>query len=212
MGGLGFLVLTLATGAVLANWLWASPLPAPHTLAPSETPGKQSGHIAKGGSHARPAAGETPAKEAGHAAKGKVDTPRTTATTQPDPSLAYLGEGRCKLGEFSVNLFDPVMRSVLRVSFRLEGVIACDDEAAFQAFLKSSFRSLREQIQVAVRASDAPDFADPQLRVLRRRMIARVNRAFNGQFLRSVAVRDLAVHESIDRGPFVRWQAPALEP
>jgi len=211
--GSGLLLLTLGSGALLANRLLAGAPQQTEEPTRPKTHGKQAGLEGKRGEHGdKPAANHAGKEQKSHGEENPNPSGASAPTAETAEAVAYLGQGPSKLGEFRIKLFDPVTRTVLRVSFRLEGVIACADETAFQSFLKSSLRFFREQIQVAVRSSDVPDFSDPQLRVLRRRMIARVNRAYNRDYLRSLEIKDLAVHESIDNAPYVRWQSPAANP
>ena len=171
--------------------------------------------------HAKPAHGE--AKEAGkegkHAKKeskkpaedppGKSPPPAEAVEAAEQP--AYLGEGRALMGSFSVKIFDPLTRTMLRTDFKLEAVLACEDEAEFQGFLRSHLQFFREQVMVALRTSDAVDFADPSLQLVTRRMIARVNRAMGRPFVKSVQIKDFTVYESVDNSPYVRWQPAAAE-
>lgn len=123
---------------------------------------------------------------------------------------AYLGEGKVRLGPFRVKLYDPVTRTLLRVDFQMEGLVDCGDEAAFEAFLKANYHFFREQVMVAVRTCEPVDFTDPGQVLLKRRLIARVNRALRQPFLKAVELKGFEVAESIDNSPLVRWQ-PAVE-
>jgi cobalamin biosynthesis protein CobT len=145
--------------------------------------------------------------EGGEPGSEKESAEEPPKTGQP----AYLGEGRAKLGDYSVKIYDPVTRSMLRADFRLEGVTACEDEAAFQDFAKARLYFFREQVMIALRSSEVADFADPQLQVLKRRLSARVNRAMGYPFVRSVDVKEFAIYESVDNAPYTRWQPTAVE-
>ena len=56
--------------------------------------------------------------------------------------LAFRGDGRAELGEFSVKLFDPRTRCTLRTDFELEGVTAYKDESSFRKFFGKNHRFL----------------------------------------------------------------------
>jgi len=121
-----------------------------------------------------------------------------------EPGVAYRGDGRVELGDFSIKVFNPVTRVLLRTDFRLEGVTSCTDQEAFEQFIKGRHRIFREQVMVSVRNSDLDELTDPKLRLLKRRIVARVNLALGERFLRSVDVKDFSLLESFDRSDFVR--------
>lgn len=169
--------------------------------------GKHGGKEAKGEKgHAKPGKEE----RSSHAA-GREKLEGDEATDGADDQPAYLGKGRARLGLFSVKIFDPLTHTMLRTDFGLEGVIVCEDEAEFQRFLRSSQQFFREQVMVAIRTSDAVDFADPSLQLVKRRIVARVNRALGRPFLKSVDLKSFTVYESVENSPYVRWQPAAAE-
>jgi len=153
----------------------------------------------------------TEGEQANKAHQASQTATRGEAPKEHPTRAEYLGEGRAQLGDFSVKLYDPVTRTLLRVDFRLKGVTACQDEAEFANFLRSRFQFLREQVMIALRSSDMVDLTDPQLTIVKRRIVARVNRAFGQPFLKSVELENFGVYESVDHSPYVRWQA-APEP
>lgn len=178
-----------------------------HAKKPAEE-SKHAGKEPKGGkAEEKHAKGKPP--EAGEKGKaGEGDSPEEAAATEQP---VYLGEGKACLGPFSVKIFDPLTRTMLRTDFVLEAVIACEDEAEFQHFLRARLQFFREQVMVAMRTSDAVDFADSSLALVKRRILARVNRALGHRFLKSVELKDFVVYESVDNSPYVRWQPAAAE-
>ena len=128
-----------------------------------------------------------------------------------EPGVAYHGDGRVELGDFSVKVFNPVTRVVLRTDFRLEGVTSCADQDAFEQFIQGNHRFFREQVMVSVRNSDLEELTDPKLHLLKRRIIARVNLALGEPFLISVDVKDFNLLESLDRSGFVRYDPEVTE-
>ena len=114
-----------------------------------------------------------------------------------DPSeLTSFGDGKFELGDFSVRIFDPINRTTLRSDFHLEGNTIFDDEDGFQDFMQSNHRQFREQIMVAVRNCDVEELADPDLRLLEKKLAARVNRAMDRPILKSVRIGNLTLYES----------------
>ncbi len=231
----GVALLLLASGALYGMWSHAGTGSEADANPPASKKSKHAEKPSKSASkHEKPAAkpdkksaeegkhaGKPPAKSGkGHAKpegesqaatgkeKGEGKSPEgAEAAQQP----VYLGEGRARLGPFTVKIFDPLTRTMLRTDFNLEAVLNCEDEAEFQQFLRSNLQFFREQIMVAMRTSDAVDFADSSLALVKRRMIARVNRAMGRRFLKSVEIKDFAVYESVDNAPYVRWQPAAAE-
>ena len=116
---------------------------------------------------------------------------------------AYLGDGKAKLGAFSIRIFNPASRTTLQTDFRLEGRTDCPDEEAFGRFIKSNNRFFREQVTVTLRNCDAEDLADPRLRMLEKKLVSRVNRALDRHFLKSAQIKDFSLYESVDKSGFV---------
>jgi hypothetical protein len=125
---------------------------------------------------------------------------------KPQPLPAYHGDGKAELGEYSVRMFDPVTHSTLRTDFRLEGLTAVGNEAAFQRFMRGNQRFFREQVIVALRTCDPEELIDPDLDLLGRKSVARVNRTLGKRFLKDVEIEDFALYESVDKSSFVRCE------
>jgi len=125
--------------------------------------------------------------------------------------LAYFDDGRAELGQFSIRMFDPLTRTTLRTDFRLEGRTVCPDKQAFDHFMQSNHRLFREQVMVTLRNCQPEELADPDLRLLGRKLVARVNRALDRQFLKSVEFKDFALFESVENAAFVQHQPTTEE-
>jgi hypothetical protein len=120
--------------------------------------------------------------------------------------LAYFGDGRAELGEFSVRMFDPLTRITMRADFKLEGKTQYGDERSFQEFMRHNNRFFREQVNVALRSCDPEELADADVDQLEGRLVARVNRALGHDFLESAEMKDFALFESVDKSSFVRLE------
>jgi len=118
-------------------------------------------------------------------------------------NVAYRGDGQADLGEYSIKVFDPVTRVTLWSSFRVEGVTACDDQSSFEGFLNSDYRCFREQVMVAIRNSGLRHLSGPELRLLEKKLVARVNRSLGKHFLKSVDIKGLVLSESTGNSGFV---------
>ena len=128
--------------------------------------------------------------------------------------LAYFGDGKAELGEFSVKIFDPVTGTALRTDFRLEGQTVYADEGAFEQFMKNNNRFFREQVMVTVRNCELRDLVDPDLKLLEKKLVSRVNRALGRRILKSTRIKDFDLLESTDNSSFVQreWSDDAAIP
>ncbi len=130
-----------------------------------------------------------------------------------EPGIAYRGNGRVQLGQFSVSSYNPITRLTLKADFQLEGVTSCPDREAFDRFMQSSHRFFREQVMVSVRNSARAELIDPGLRLLKRRIVARVNLAMGRPFLKSVAIKDFNLLElSHESAPVAAQDGAPLTP
>ncbi|MBN2021308.1 MAG: hypothetical protein JW809_00805 [Pirellulales bacterium] len=118
-------------------------------------------------------------------------------------------DGWAELGQFNVKVFEPASRRRFRAEFKLEGAIDCKDEASFQDFMQRNHRFFREQVTIAIRTSPTADLNDPEHRILRKRILARVNRALGRPFLTSVELPGFTLYESIAESGLQRVQPEA---
>jgi hypothetical protein len=100
------------------------------------------------------------------------------------------------LGKYSVSLFDPLTRTATRADFKLQGTTVCSDESSFRDFLDNNHRYLREQVMVTIRNCDASDLDDPELKLLEKKLVARVNRALGQRFLMAVNFEDFQLSQT----------------
>ncbi len=139
----------------------------------------------------------------------RTRTQRKRQFADPNPIPAYLGEGRAELGDYSVRVFDPVTRSTLRTDFRLQGRTSLENEASFERFMRRNHRFFREQVEVVLRTHRGHELTQPDLNLLGRKIVARVNRSLGGRVLESAEIRDFSVYESVDRSGFIPWEGQA---
>lgn len=116
-----------------------------------------------------------------------------------DPAeLQYFGEGRAELGDFSIRMFDPITRTVLRSDFQLEGETVFGNRRSFQEFMKSNHRFFREQVMVTIRSCDPEELADDDLTLVEKKLVSRVNRALGRHLLNSVKMHEYKLYESAE--------------
>ncbi len=140
-------------------------------------------------------------------ASTKLSDSRQAVLRDTGPLPAYLGDGRAELGDYSVCVFDPITQSTLRTDFRLEGATTLGDEASFRQFMQCNGRFFREQVAVVLRMHNLDELAKPDLDLLSRKIVARVNRSVGEKVLDSAKIKDFSLHESIDRSSFIPFES-----
>lgn len=130
----------------------------------------------------------------------------------PLVDLPYLGDGWGKLGFFNVKLYDMRTKTNYRIEFELEGETIFGDKQAFQKFMDSNYRLLREQVGITVRAIDQTDLIDPKHKVLSWKLTNRINRVFGEEVVKDVRLDKFDIYSSIDGSGYVKCelQAPDL--
>ena len=131
--------------------------------------------------------------------EGAIGQPANVGT-----KLAYFGAGRAELGEYRVEIFDPITDVRLRTDFRLEGLTAVASEDAFRDFIQRNYRALREQVAVTLRTCDFADLNEPDFQLLEKKLLSRINRTLGRKSLKSVRIKDFQLYESVDQSDFVR--------
>ncbi len=117
--------------------------------------------------------------------------------------MRYEGNGRVYLGQYSVSRYDPVTHTSLRADFSLEAETTCPDEASFQNWIAGHHCLLREQVMIAVRDGETKELTDPNLALLSRKLVARVNRSLDEPFLKSIEFKGFLLYESVQNSNFV---------
>ncbi len=120
-----------------------------------------------------------------------------------EPLPAYLGDGRAELGDYSIRVFDPITRATLRTDFHLSGLTSLSDESTFRDFMVCNRRFFREQVAVVLRTHNFDDLAAPDLDLLGRKIVARVNRSLGERVLKSAKLKEFSLYEATDCSGFV---------
>ncbi len=123
--------------------------------------------------------------------------------------INYRSDGTVELGEYSVSVFDGASGSTLRTDFRLEGRTVCENKKAFDDFMRGNHRFFREQVNVTLRNCEPSELADPDLPLLERKLVSRINRSLGRPFLTSVEIQGYALLESVEREEFIERTPPA---
>ena len=129
-----------------------------------------------------------------------------------EPTVVYYRPGQLSLGDFSISMYDPVTRITLRADFRLEAQAQCENRQAFEAFVLMYHRLVRDQVMTAVRNAPIEELADPEHRLLKRRILSQVNRTLGQPFLKAVELKNFSLWESVDQMSFLPYQSPQNSP
>ncbi len=120
-------------------------------------------------------------------------------------SIRYHGGGYADMGEFSVGRYDSITNTTLTVNFLLKGMTPCDTETSFNEFMRENERAFRDRVTEAVHDCRERDYTDSKS--MSKKVVARVNRAFNGRFLESAELVDFEVFESIGTYQSQVWES-----
>lgn len=91
-----------------------------------------------------------------------------------------------ELGRYNVTRYNPENDTTLIVDFELYGVVLADDVAGFQSQLERNNVRLREQVIMTLGGADATDLTDPELGLLKRRILEKTNRALGKPIVQEV--------------------------
>ena len=146
-------------------------------------------------------------KEAAHAVPGHE--------SQAPPQL----KREVDLGKFSLTAYQPASNSSVLIDFHLFGTVAVepghhDEEAAssgghggghgggeakpndeFSRLYDKSMHRIRDQVITIVRSADLTDFADPNLGLIRRKILEKSNRILGKPLLQEVIFSDFSLVE-----------------
>lgn len=99
------------------------------------------------------------------------------------------------LGEFRVTSYQPATDTTFRVNFHLFGTIVEEDKDEFDVLKEANEARLREQVNVIVRSAEIPDLTDPNLGLIKRRILDKINRILGKQVVKGVIFSDMSFVE-----------------
>ena len=88
-----------------------------------------------------------------------------------------------KLGSYHVVTFNTDTGTSLNIDFELYGTVLAKEEKEFTELFEANKVRLREQILVTVRGSDVTDLSDPDLGLLKRKILEKTNRTLGKPLL-----------------------------
>ncbi|QEG33044.1 flagellar basal body-associated FliL family protein [Bythopirellula goksoeyrii] len=101
----------------------------------------------------------------------------SSAASSNEPVLgATYNMREVSLGTFHVVTYDADTGSSLNVDFDLFGTVLATEEGEFLQLYTDNERRLREQILVTVRGANVTDLSDPDLDLIKRKILEKTNR------------------------------------
>ena len=99
------------------------------------------------------------------------------------------------LGEYSMTVSQRNASTALRIDFHLAGVVLADDETEFGNLMERYPARFRQIVLREFRSADREDFDDPELGLLKRRILEKSNTLFGTPVLKSLIVDDFSYIE-----------------
>jgi flagellar FliL protein len=118
---------------------------------------------------------ETEGSSAHHEEKGKHAADDAKSTSHDMHEV--------KLGSYHVVTFNTDTGTSLNIDFELYGTVLAKEEKEFTELFEANKVRLREQILVTVRGSDVTDLSDPDLGLLKRKILEKTNRTLGKPLL-----------------------------
>ncbi len=88
-----------------------------------------------------------------------------------------------KLGSYHVVTFNTDTGTSLNIDFELYGTVLAKEEPEFNHLYEANQVRLREQVLVTIRAADIADLSDPDLGLLKRKILEKTNRTLGKPLL-----------------------------
>ena len=99
------------------------------------------------------------------------------------------------LGEYSMTVGQRNASTALRVDFHLAGIVLAADEGEFENLMERYPARFRQIVLREIRSADREDFDDPELGLLKRRILEKSNNLFGTPVLKSLIVDDFSYIE-----------------
>jgi flagellar FliL protein len=121
--------------------------------------------------------------------------------TEPEPPLDEEEEDdateliEVDLGQFHLVETHQTTNTTLRIDFQLAATILASEEEAARLALEAKQNRIRDQVLGTVRLSDATDFGDPGLGLIRRRILETTNKTLGKPYLQAIYLPDFSAVE-----------------
>lgn len=100
-----------------------------------------------------------------------------------------------QLGDYSLTISERNSSTALRADFTLAGIVLAPDESAFTNLMEKNAARFREIVLYEFRNSEREDLDDPQLGLIKRRILERSNNLFGKPILKGVMFPDFSYIE-----------------
>ncbi len=126
---------------------------------------------------------------------GEDPTDKASGEDEELTEADLLNHFEIDLGEFDVTAFQPISQTTMRITFHLWGTIHEDDEAEFIDLKDANAQRLNEQMIVVIRGANAQDLADPDLGLIKRKLLDKVNKTVGKQLIKSIIISQFSYVE-----------------
>ena len=94
------------------------------------------------------------------------------------------------LDKFAISAYQPLSTTTLRIDFHLVVVIEADQDEEFQKRLAEKSHRIREKVLVTVRSATINDLADPELDLVKRKLLEEINKLLGKPFIKRIIFSD----------------------
>ncbi|MBN1852393.1 MAG: hypothetical protein JW829_06700 [Pirellulales bacterium] len=94
------------------------------------------------------------------------------------------------LGEFRIREPRPIENQKIDIQFAIQAVVRQADKKRVEKFISQQQNTIRDQIILAVRSADSPEFDEPQLVMLRHRILLRLADMLGERLIQDLYVTD----------------------
>ena len=91
--------------------------------------------------------------------------------------------------------FQPETNTTLRIDFHLSATVLEDDLDDFEEFRQTHKNRLREQVIRIMRRAEITDLTDPDLALIKRRILEKSNRVLGKPLLQQIVIGDFSFVE-----------------
>lgn len=96
------------------------------------------------------------------------------------------------LGKFQVTATQPVTNTIVRITFSLWGTIPETEETEFEHLYERNKNRIRQEVIFIARQLDAEGLADPNLALLKRKILDKINQVLGKSVVQTVVFSDFS--------------------
>lgn len=127
---------------------------------------------------------------------GEGDADAESAVDSIDADARQLGETReVALGSYHIVTPHAESQTSINVTFNLFGAVLAEDESLFNELFLSNEQRIKEQVLITMRGMTVTDFTDPNLGLIKRKILEKTNRALGKPLLHEAIISEFAFVE-----------------